>query len=246
MKKKILIVLSLIIVFILIFHHTSYAKYVSNSIWDYYLNSKNFYFESDYLNNKNNVYNSWDGKSISFNLKNSLNDKVFSNDDIKYEVTCMTDNEQLECLVNNEKKYTSILEGNKLSVDTLTFDIIGDVSVAKVTVVAKAISPYKKTLTADFELTKTSINNSVSYDIVDYDNYSKLYISNYENIEKCLHVIIPNNIKVLQSSNMHNIETDDDGYINAVDINIKDNHTVSINLYGNEINKDDFTVLACQ
>ena len=61
-----------------------------------------------------------------------------------------------------------------------------------------------------------------------------------------MHVSFPNNIKVLQSSNMHNIETDDDGYINAVDINIKDNHTVSINLYGNEINKDDFTVLACQ
>ena len=38
-----------IIVSFLIFNHTSYAKYVSNSIWDYYLNSNKFYFESDYL-----------------------------------------------------------------------------------------------------------------------------------------------------------------------------------------------------
>ena len=250
MKKKVLIILMFIIVSFLIFNHTSYAKYVSNSIWDYYLNSNKFYFESDYLamNSKKNIYNSWDGNSISFNLTNGLNNKLYTKDDISYEVTCSIDDSNKPCLINGEDVYKSILKGNKLSTDILSINIDNDIALANVKVIAKSISPYKKTLVANFELNKLDEKNDISYDIEKLDNYSKLNISNASLKEKCLHISFPsNNIRVLQTSLMKNIGTDTDGYINEFDINVKENDVVSIDIYSmQDIDKDDFTVLACQ
>ena len=47
MKKKLIILLVLVISLLLVTAVTK-ALYASNSIWDYYLNSKGFYFENDY------------------------------------------------------------------------------------------------------------------------------------------------------------------------------------------------------
>lgn len=250
MKKKILIIsLLFIVVSIIIFTHTSYARYISNSIWDYYLSSNNFYFESDYLdkNIKNNIYNSWDGNSISFNLKNGLSNDIYTKDDIKYEVSCITLNEA-SCLVNGESVYKAILKGNTFTTETLSFRIEGDADLTNVTVIAKAISPYKKTISANFELNRIRIKNTINYDLVDYGNYSKLNISNYSNNDKCLSVSYSaDNIHVLEDSNMQNIQTDDDGYINGFEIDIQHNDTVSINIYNTDsIDNTDFTVLECQ
>lgn len=248
--KKVLIIITFIIASFIILYHTSYAKYVANSIWDYYLNSNKFYFESDYLNSesKNNIYNSWDGNSISFNIKNSLNNELYTKDDISYIVTCSIENSNEKCLINGEEKYQALLKGNKISNDILSFEIPKDIDVAKVNVIAKAIYPYKKTLKATFELNKSSINESISYDIENHTNYSSLNISNYLDNEKCLHIsFYKDNIKILQNKSMMNIETDDNGYINAFDINVKAKDTISINVYNEDvISKDDFTVLQCQ
>ena len=246
--KKILIVLTFIIISFIIFYHTSYAKYTANSIWDYYLSSNKFYFESDYLNTKQktNIYNYWDGSGISFNIKNGLNNQVYTKDDIKYEVTCTIKN--AKCLVNNEEIYKTTLKGNKLSEDILYFDIIGDTDIAKVDVVAKATYPYRKTLKATFELNKTTPEDIISYDIENLDNYSNLNISNYKEEDKCVRIKFSSaNIKVLQTKEMKNISTDDNGFINEFDININKKDTLSIRFYNTvSITKNDFTVLECQ
>jgi len=83
----------------------SFAKYVSNSIWDYYLRSKGFYFYSDTLNMNTYQFadNSWDESSIYFNLRNNLNDKVVTTYDINYSVVCTIENEASsysECKLN--------------------------------------------------------------------------------------------------------------------------------------------------
>ena len=250
MKKKILIVLLFIIVSFIIFNHTSYAKYVSNSIWDYYLNSNKFYFESDYLsmNSKNNIYNSWDGSNINFNLTNGLNNKLYTKDDISYEVTCSIENSDKACLINGEEVYKSILKGNMLSTDILSIDVDSDTSLTNVRVVAKAISPYKKTLKANFELNKIEDKNDISYDIEKFDNYNKLNISNVSDKETCLHVSFDaNSIKVLDQENFKNIGTDTDGYIDEFDIDVDKYDVVSIDFYSTkDISKNDFTVLTCQ
>lgn len=86
----------------------SFAKYVSGSIWNYYLESKEFYFSSDQLDitTKENVNNNWNGKSVYFNLKNSLNDIAVTDYDITYKVTCTTDNEDISCNLNNSNSNT--------------------------------------------------------------------------------------------------------------------------------------------
>jgi hypothetical protein len=68
----------------------TYAKYVANSVWDYYLKSKGFYFSSDYLDSSlvRNVNNLWDGGSVNFNIKNNLNENVITSYDINYSLTC--------------------------------------------------------------------------------------------------------------------------------------------------------------
>lgn len=68
----------------------TYAKYASNSLWNYYLSSKGFYFTADYLgiNNIKNINNLWDGSSVHFTLSNKENDLVVTDYDINYEVKC--------------------------------------------------------------------------------------------------------------------------------------------------------------
>lgn len=89
---------------LLIINGFTYARYAANSIWNYYLKSKGFYFGSDDLsmNGTTNINNMWDGGNVYFNLTNSLNDSVATDNDITYEVTCEvegTDAEENECSV---------------------------------------------------------------------------------------------------------------------------------------------------
>lgn len=68
----------------------TYAKYVSNSIWEYYLGSKGFYFNSDNLGSSaiQNVDNLWNGESVHFNIRNNLNTNTITDYDIGYNVVC--------------------------------------------------------------------------------------------------------------------------------------------------------------
>lgn len=94
MKKYMYLILILIIVAVIgIFinkYGSTYAKYVSDSVWNYYLKSKGFYIHSDYLDTDpvSNVNNLWNGESIHFNLSNSLNQNVISGYDIQYTISC--------------------------------------------------------------------------------------------------------------------------------------------------------------
>ena len=104
MKKRtkiLLIILSSIIVFRLLSSGISLAKYVGSSIWNYYLETKGFYFNSDVLNS-DNVNNNWDGKSIHFDIKNSQSSLLASDYDINYKVTCnIKNNNNAKCFLNN-------------------------------------------------------------------------------------------------------------------------------------------------
>ena len=76
----------------------SYAKYVSNYVWNYYLETKGFYFSSDQLDTTKivNVNNNWNFDRTYFTLRNSDNDFLVSDYDIDYTVKCVIQNDASE------------------------------------------------------------------------------------------------------------------------------------------------------
>lgn len=93
-KHKFKIMILIISFFIGILSFT-YGKYVSNSIWNYYLESNGFYLSSENLGDTTlkNVNNLWNGDSVFFNIKNSLNSSVATGYDINYTATCTIEGE---------------------------------------------------------------------------------------------------------------------------------------------------------
>lgn len=94
-KKYMFIGLFILVIILLAINGISYAKYVSNSVWNYYLKSKGFHFNSEELsiNSFKNVNNMWDGGSVYLSISNNLNQSVVTEHDINYKVTCTIDGE---------------------------------------------------------------------------------------------------------------------------------------------------------
>lgn len=113
-KRKYILTISIaLFVFILLNYKFSLAKYVSNSVWDYYLKSKDFYFTSDELSEsgKENINNLWDGESAYFTIKNGINDSVITNYNISYKAECnvLSSNKEAKCTLNGSDK--NVFEG---------------------------------------------------------------------------------------------------------------------------------------
>ena len=118
-KRKILVVLVVLVGGFLCFNNFTYAKYIANFVWDYFLKARGFYFTSDYLGSTvvKNVDNLWDGESVHFNIKNRLNQTVITNFDIEYTVTCSLNDEvsdYAECDINEEG--SNVYEGTLESI----------------------------------------------------------------------------------------------------------------------------------
>ena len=257
MKKKIILLISFILILFAITRVFTLARYASNSIWNYYLNSKGFYFESNYLGEteKINTHNTWSGTSVNFNLKNYQNDNMITDDDISYEVECELSRVDAECHLNgtNSNKINATLIGGVISTSPLYFDIVSntDISDIEVRITAKSTAPYRKTLRGRFILHKVeNISGNIEYEVENNDIYSKLFISNYYNENKCLTVSWNNSdIRVVREDNMSNIATNLEGVINQFDINIASNNTLYIRYYNigdGILNKNTFSILECQ
>ena len=226
--KKILIIVALIILSIFLVNFTK-ALYTSNSIWDYYLNSKGFYFESDY--NKNiGVYNFWDGSEVEFNISNAKEGK-YTEDDIEYEASCIASNDTI-CKINGNDIYKSTIKGGSIRSERLYLDIESLKDDIEVQLVIKSIFPYKKTIKNKILLHKDSnIVGSYDYEFINYENYSLLNISNYYSEDKCFNVKWNvGDIKV-STSNINVLGTDSNGYVNEFAKNVSKNETVSIKFY---------------
>ena len=104
-KKKVLII---IILLILCFSSqiSSFARYSSNYVWNYYLESHGFYLTSDSLGlDKKNINTLWDGGSISFDIKNYSNNNLITDYDIRLDVECeVLDDDPYICKVNGTQK----------------------------------------------------------------------------------------------------------------------------------------------
>ena len=87
-KKKILIIL-ILLTLISFSYLTSFARYSSNYVWNYYLESHGFYLNSEVLGlDKKNIDTLWDGNSVHFSIKNYTNNKLITDYDIRYDLIC--------------------------------------------------------------------------------------------------------------------------------------------------------------
>ena len=242
--KKILIIISSIILLIFLTGFTK-ALYTSNSIWDYYLNSKGFYFESDY-NKSISVNNFYDGSDISFILSNSLKDK-YTEDDISYTISCEASNGI--CKVDGMDSYSAILKGGSSNSEKIDISADFEGNDTEVLVIIKSTSPYKKTIKHKIILHKdNSIIGTFDYDFINYDNYSVLNISNYYNQDKCFDIKWETDDIKVSNSNIDVIGSDTNGYINEFRKNVSKGETISIKFYNQSDNvytKDIFKILEC-
>ena len=129
-SKRIIITLVVILIFMATATLTL-GKYAYNNAWNYYLSSKGFYFESDLLdiNTKKNSLLKWDGSDINFLIKNSQNDKLISEYDISYKITCEVLGEEssyIKCNLNNTN--ASVFNGT-LATTSKCINNINDVDV---------------------------------------------------------------------------------------------------------------------
>jgi len=166
-KKKFIIIFCLVGSF-LIFTLRSLARYSSSSVWNYYLESQGFYFFSDSLGNeKKNVNTIWDGNAVHFSVKNSSNESLVTDYDIRYTVTCeVLSDIPVTCKVNGGQtsSFTGVLSSNSRCVNE-----VDQVDVTSFNKPECEMNGY------DWE--KVPVNRDLYFEIVPENNYE---VSNVE------------------------------------------------------------------
>ncbi len=111
-KKKITLILVLLIgIGLLMTVGVSFARYIGNNIWNYYLSSNGFYFTSSELTGETYIDNTWDRGKVYFDLMNFEDDDI-TESTIEYTAKCevITPNDgSLTCSMNglNSNSYDS-------------------------------------------------------------------------------------------------------------------------------------------
>ena len=124
MTKYLVILIGILVVIFLMTKVFSFAKYASNAVFDYYLESKGLYFTSDKLdvNPVTNVDKSFDGSPIKITLKNSLNNQKVTSYDINYKASCSVEDDMKDkvgCRFtdSNKKEFTGVLSSGEACIN---------------------------------------------------------------------------------------------------------------------------------
>jgi len=182
MKKSKLIIL-LIIFLMLITIVPTLGRYVGRELKNYYLSTKNFYFNADKLEENGIVYQveNWSGVDsydVTFNMNSYKNNTVYSESDIEYDIKYSC-SDNVNCTITKTK---GIIYSEKHT-DSFTVNLtpkksLNDGDKAWVEVEATSTFPYKKTLKGKFNIAvgKTGL----SYEIIDkeHSKYFEVSITN--------------------------------------------------------------------
>lgn len=182
-KKKDKRIFLMIMLVIFIFITTVFGRYITSSIYDFFLRSKEFYFYSDKLKEEGANYQieNWSGVDryeIVINMNSRSNNLNVTSYDIDYDIS-YTYSDNIICDISktsgtiyastNSDSFNIMLTPNT-QLNT------GDTVWVEITATSKG--PYKKTLTGKFTLVVGKEN--VSYTIEDIENrqYLELKITN--------------------------------------------------------------------
>ena len=171
------IVLCLIMV---IFNPVTIARYVYNAIRNYYLETQDFYFNSDKMSLNNSLYqiDNWDGVedfSVTFNMNSIKNNLVVSKSDISYNLsyTCSSN------VVCTASKNNGVIDAQS-NRDYFIINIHPIVSLQEgdsvwLNVSSTSISPYVQTISGRIQL-NVGIPG-LTYEIMDEANRPYLNFS---------------------------------------------------------------------
>jgi len=171
--KKVKIIIFAIFFLAFITFLPTLGKYVGKGIKNYYLNSKNFYFNSDKLKEDGIVYQveNWSGVdsySVTFNMNSYKNNIVYSESDIAYDISYKCSS-NVTCEIT---KSNGVIPSNKHTdsfIITLTpKSPLNDNEKATIEVETTSTSPYKKTLKGIFNIVVGKMG--LSYEINDEAN----------------------------------------------------------------------------
>ncbi len=170
-KKSIFIFVAVGLVLIIL--GSTYGRYIYLELKEYYLSTKNFYFNSDKLTLDRAIYQveNWSGVdsyNISINLNSYKNNLEVCDSDITYELSyfCST-NVSCHLSKNSGTIYTATNTDNIIATLTpITSLSEGDTAFIEVT--AQSTSPYRKTIKARFILNVATVG--LSYEIEDKVN----------------------------------------------------------------------------
>lgn len=159
------------------------ARYVTNSINNYYVKTREFYFNSDKLQEKSANYqiDNWSGVDdyvITINMDSIDNNLLYTTYDIDYEISYICSN-NIICQLSKQKG--TIKESTHTDFFTITItpnSTFNTNDKVWVEVTAKSTTAYEKTLKATFTLVVGQ--EKLSYDIQDKENnpYLNLKVTN--------------------------------------------------------------------
>ncbi len=285
-KISVLVVVVLLVIFASL-SLFSFARYVGSSIWDYYLESNEFYFYSNQLNDDVNIMGTWNGGSVAFELLNYNEANEVTQGNINYELECKILNDStgnLSCGLNGttSSTYTGSIENIKIcrndtedSVDTSSFneetcstrgytwiegnsslvnffevvssDSSQEIEYVEVEITAKSTSPYSKTLTGEFHLTKVESPQDIFIEHETYSTYEKLIISNHS-AEPIEYILRWDASKLrISKGEYYNESYSSIGYINEVVFKVEKGQTIDFDFYktnaSDTITIDDFILV---
>ena len=165
--KQILILVSLLALTPVIL---TFARFIKDTFYNFYLGSKEFYFTSNRLKEKEATYqvNNWSGVGafeITFDLLSSLNNKLYTNYDIDYKIE-FTCSEDATCTIDNKTgTIYNTTHSTSININVVPKRAFKEGEELIIKVVATSTSPYVKTLAAKFIY--TSGKKGVTYSITD-------------------------------------------------------------------------------
>ena len=170
MKSKKTIIIFSIFFLVLIGVVPTLGRYVGNEIKNYYLSSKNFYFNGDKLEQNGIVYQveNWSGVdsySVTFNMNSYKNNTVYSETDIEYKINYSC-SDNVTCTIDKTESIIYASEHTDSFTITITpINPLEDNEKATINVEATSISPYTKTLKGTFNVVVGKMG--LAYEILD-------------------------------------------------------------------------------
>lgn len=182
-NKKCLLVLGILVLGLFLPLGITLGRYAYFEIRNFYLASKNFYFNSDKLSDIGSNYqvDNWSGADsyvVTFNMNSYKNNKVYAESDISYDISYSCSSE----VICESTKDSSTIYTDKHT-DSFSITVTPEVPLKDgdsvwLEVTAKATSPYEKTLKGKLVIKVGKMG--LSYEIEDVANrpYLEVNITN--------------------------------------------------------------------
>lgn len=189
LNKQTKIMIKLIVIIILLVPTITLSRYVYKFSLDHFYKTKNFYFKSDLLTEKDPSYtiSNWSGVDdyvLTINMNSILNEYVSATSDIKYNIEFECD-DTITCELSKSNGLISVnnLDASNNNRDYFSLTVtpkrtFSNNEEAHIRVVTSSTSPYKKTLSANFVLKVEKVG--LYYEITDNKNdiFALLRITN--------------------------------------------------------------------